>query len=87
MRYDVAPCRLLIWLAAAVVGWTVVVCTVLYLPQALAAFAVAGVLLWLKSRRPVDVTVPDDLSLLTGPLAVDGAPVREDVRGLVAQSV
>ena len=53
MRYDVAPCRLLIWLAAAALGWAVVAGVVLLLPQALAAFAVAGVLLWRKSRRPV----------------------------------
>ncbi len=87
MRYDVAPCRLLIWLAAAVLGWAVVICTVLFLPQALAGFAVAGVLLWRKGQRPVSLGVPADLSTLASTAPAVAVRPREDVRALVAQSI
>ena len=55
MRIDTAPCRLLLWLAAAAVGWALIAAVVLLAPQALGGFAVAGVLLWRKGQRPVDV--------------------------------
>jgi hypothetical protein len=91
MRYDGAPHRLLIWLAAAVVGWVVVIGVCLYLPQALVGFAVAGVLLWRKGQRPVDLTVPADLGTpeRTAPqVSTPAAPrARDDVRQLVATSV
>lgn len=84
MRYDVAPHRLLIWLAAAVVGWAVVIGVCLYLPQALIGFALAGVLLWRKGQRPVEVTAARTTPQVSAPAA---ATVREDVRQLVASSV
>jgi hypothetical protein len=91
MRFDGAARRLLIWLAAAVVGWAVVIGVCLYLPQALVGFALAGVLLWRKGQRPVDLTVPAGLATpgRNAPqVSTPAAPrVRDDVRELVATSV
>ena len=82
MRHDIAPCRLLIWLAAAALGWAVVAGVVLLVPQALVGFAVAGALVWTKGRRPVDADG-------AAPAPVTAAPARgltrDDVR-LVARS-
>ena len=75
MRHEAAPFRLLIWLAAAVVGWAIVIGLCLYLPQALAGLAVAGVLLWRKGQRPVEAAVPVEPALVRP---------REDVRQLVS---
>ena len=84
MRYDTAPCRLLIWLAAAALGWAVVAGVVLFVPQALAGFAVAGVLLWSKGRRPVapDVAAPAPAPMTASPAR---GLTRDDMR-LVARS-
>ena len=77
MRYDTAPCRLLIWLAAAVLGWAVTIGMVLHVPQALAVLAVAGVVLWRKGQRPLEAAAP----------TATRVRAREDVRALVAHSV
>ena len=101
MRYDVAPCRLLIWLAAAAVGWAVVIGMCLYVPQAFAGVAVAAVLLWRRSQRPVDPALPSQLvaslqaARPAGPAAAPVAVVpaaagrsrsADEVRRLVATS-
>ena len=89
MRYDTAPCRLLIWLAAAAVGWAVIAGVVLFLPQALAAFALAGVVLWRKGRRPVDLFAVAAVPVTAMTAAVSSGPARvltrDDVR-LLARS-
>ncbi len=87
MRYETAPFRLLIWLAAAALGWAVLAGVVLYLPQALAGLAVAGVLLWRKGARPVDLSPAGPVA--AGRVPAEAAPrvrTREDVRTLVATS-
>ena len=92
MRYEAAPCRLLILLAAAALGWAVVICTVVFLPQALVGVAVAGVLVWRKGQRPVDLSAAAaDLVAPTGPVASAAAGTtrvraREDVLQLAAHS-
>ncbi len=78
MRY-VAPCRPLIWLAAAVVGWAVVIGMCLWLPQAFAGVAVAAVLLWRRSQHPVDPALSSRLAVAD--------QSRDDVRQLVSTSV
>ena len=97
MRYETAPCRLLIWLAAAVAGWAVLLGIVVSFPEALAGLAVAGFMLWRKGQRPVTLTVPAGMlaaaAPATGPapaLAPAGSVVarsRDEVRQLVAHSV
>ena len=93
MKHETAPCRLLIWLGAAVLGWAVLIGASLFFPEALAGLAVAGVLLWRRSRRPVDLTVPDELvaaveaAVQAVPTGAPAARGRDDVRQLVAHSV
>ena len=55
MNDAVAPYRLLIWLGAALGSWAVVIGVCLFLPEALAGLAVAGVVLWRTGQRSVDV--------------------------------
>ena len=89
MRHDTAPCRLSIWLAAAALGWAVIAGVVLFLPQALAAFALAGVVLWRRGRRPVDLLEAAAVHAAPMTPAVTSAPARvltrDDLR-LVARS-
>ena len=85
MRYATAPCRLLIWLAAAALGWAVIAGVVLFLPQALAAVALAGVVLWRRGRRPVDLFVAA-AAPVSAPVSAPARMLsRDDVR-LVARS-
>ena len=87
MRYETAPCRLLIWLAAAAAGWAVLLGTVVLLPEALAGFAVAGLLLWRKGQRPVPLTVPAEFSVAAAGAAPRPATVPTNVPATVPATV
>jgi hypothetical protein len=85
---------LLIWLGAALVGWAAVIGLFLYVPQALACLAVAGVLLWRKGQRTIYLAVPatEPAATTAGPAAgiPDGASlvrIPDDVRELMAHPV
>ena len=84
MRYDVAPCRLLIWLAAALMGWAVVALVLLYAPQGIAVFAVAGVVLWRRGQRPVGRSAPSEVPAPRTEVTVSARrPTGRDVSRLV----